>query len=648
MTSIGHISCVIGTAGHIDHGKTLLVKALTGIDTDRLKEEKKRGVSIDLGFAWFDFERQGERLRAALVDVPGHERFIKNMLAGTTGIDLVLFCVAADDGIMPQTREHLDIVRLLGVKRGVFAITKADLAGQGRITDVVEQIKRLVSGTALEGSPIVAVSAVTGQGVGELKAVLAGLSAQSGRRGGDGGFFRLPVDRSFAVKGFGTVVTGTIASGSVRKGDELVLFPSGQKVRARGIQSQHGERESASAGQRAAINLVGAGHKEAGRGTLACSPGLMPFVEAAKGQMQSFIDCEFDLLPAVQGVKPRPVRNRAVLKVYHLTGESLATVLLGAGGEAAPGQKTVGALALKKPLLMMRGDRFILRDPAVDKTIGGGVALLPRIFRELAAPAGKNAFLQDEKASDIIMKLLGREAAACLFPALCLMLALPEEELGEQLSIDAFERRGELLIVKDRLAEAKKNAAALLGAFHRSNPTEAGAGEELFMEWLKGAASALPVEKGREFIRELLQALSKEGAIKKAGKAWALPFFTPASSGPDAEVEAALMKILSSFQPDLDAVRKLPFEKQAVEKALSRLRQSGAVVKLKEGSHISSAALKEAREKMEDIIGKKGGVKASEFRDALGCGRKLAIEILEYFDKERVTIRNMEDVRTLR
>lgn len=648
MTSIGQISCVIGTAGHIDHGKTLLVKALTGIDTDRLKEEKKRGVSIDLGFAWLDFERQGEKLRAALVDVPGHERFIRNMLAGTTGIDLVLFCVAADDGIMPQTREHLDIVRLLGVKRGVFAITKADLASEDRVTEVAGQIRTLISGTALEGSPMVAVSAVTGHGVDGLKAILAGLSALSTRKARAGGFFRLPVDRSFVVKGFGTVVTGTIASGSVRKGDELVLFPSGQKARVRGIQSQHAERESASAGQRAAINLGGTGHKEVGRGALVCSPELLPFVEAAQSRRPRFVDCAFDLLPAGQGVKPRPLKNRAVLKVYHLTGESLATILLGSGKEAAPGEKTTGRLALKGPLLMMRGDRFILRDPAINATVGGGEALVPYISRELTPPAGECAFLQDEKASDIIMKLLPQEAGACLFSELCLMLGAPEGELERQISGAGFERSEEFLIVKDRLVEAFNAAEALLRAFHGANPMEAGAGEELFVKGLRAVASALPAEKGQAFIRELLETLSKEGKIKKAGALWALPLFTPASSGVEAKVEAALMEILSKFQPDLEAVQKLPFKKQAVEKALSYLKQNGAVVKLREGSYISSAALEEARGKMENLIGKNGGIRASEFRDALGCGRKFAIEILEYFDKERVTIRNRDDVRTLR
>ena len=238
MHGIKHIACVIGTAGHIDHGKTALVKALTGIDTDRLAEEKKRGVTIDLGFAYLDLSGGSAREpeRAAIVDVPGHEKFIKNMLAGVTGMDIVLFVVAADDGIMPQTREHLDIVHLLGGKRGIFVITKSDLADPARLARVKGDIGHLIRNTALKGSPIVEVSAVTGNGIGELKALISALALES-RRAPDNGFFRLPIDRSFPVKGFGTVVTGTVASGSIKKGAEALLFPSGVSVKVRGIQS---------------------------------------------------------------------------------------------------------------------------------------------------------------------------------------------------------------------------------------------------------------------------------------------------------------------------------------------------------------------------------------------------------------------------
>lgn len=646
MTSIDdNISRVIGTAGHIDHGKTALVRALTGMDTDRLKDEKKRGISIDLGFAFLDLQHDGRAVRAAIVDVPGHERFIKNMLAGTTGIDLALFCVAADDGVMPQTREHLDIVRLLGVKKSVFAITKSDLAGTSRISVVAAEIETLISGCALEGSPILEVSTVTGQGVEELKAFLAKMSVES-RRSIEAGFFRLPVDRSFSVKGFGTVVTGTIASGSVRKGDELLCFPSGRKVRARGIQSHLKDREKAQAGQRAALNLSGIGHDDIGRGDVVCSPELMPFLDAADGKRTRLVDCVFEFLPASPNLRPRPIKNRAVFKAHHLTGEELATVLLAGKSEVLPGEKVLGRLALKGPLLMMRGDRFILRDTAVNATIGGGEVMAPHISRITIAPGGRGDY-QNQSSSDIILRLLPDKAAVCLFSNICLMLGRREEEASGLLD-SRFERRAEFLVIKDRLDEARNEALGLLAEFHGERPMEAGAGEEFFRNRLKDRCSGLPADRTEEFIRWFLEKLVNEGSIRKAGGLFCLPSFRASAMGADGRVEDALMEIFSKFQPDLEALHSLPFKRQDIEKVLAYLQRSGAIVKLREGSHISSIALKDAREKMEVFIREKGGIHAAEFRDLVGCGRKLAIEILEFFDKERVTLRNKDDVRTLR
>ncbi|MEK7773152.1 MAG: selenocysteine-specific translation elongation factor, partial [Deltaproteobacteria bacterium] len=275
MAAPNRISCIIGTAGHVDHGKTTLVKALTGIDADRLVEEKKRGLTIDIGFAHIDIEGEapGSVIRAAIVDVPGHERFIKNMLAGVSGIDLVLFVVAADDGIMPQTREHLDIVRMLGIKNGIFVITKSDLADSGRAAEVGRDIEALIGDTALRGSPVIEVSSVTGAGMEGLKRLIRDGALKSRRLKGSG-FFRLPVDRSFIVKGFGTVVTGTVASGTVKQGSDLRVFPSGAKVRIRGIQSLYLSTESVSAGERAALNLSGVSHDEIERGFMLVSPEL--------------------------------------------------------------------------------------------------------------------------------------------------------------------------------------------------------------------------------------------------------------------------------------------------------------------------------------------------------------------------------------
>jgi selenocysteine-specific elongation factor SelB len=341
MGSVDRISYIIGTAGHIDHGKTALVGALTGIDTDRLAEEKRRGVSIDLGFAYIDFPTPRGVERAAIVDVPGHERFIRNMLAGITGIDLVLFVVAADDGVMPQTREHLDIIHILGITDGIFVITKTDLVGEERADEVALEITALALMTTLKDSPVVHVSAATGDGIDDLK-LLLGERLRRGAKG-DRGFFRLPVDRSFPMKGFGTVVTGTVAAGVVSKGDELMVFPTGAKVKVRGIQSLYAEVGSVSAGQRAALNLTGVSYGDIRRGDMLASLELSGYVDAmragptanaagggaGRGGASSHpslrVDCSFEFVER-PGRAERAIKNHSLMKLHHLTGEVVVRV----------------------------------------------------------------------------------------------------------------------------------------------------------------------------------------------------------------------------------------------------------------------------------------------------------------------------------
>ena len=323
METTKRYPCVIGTAGHIDHGKTSLVAALTGVDTDRLPEEKRRGLSIDLGFAAIDLGDDASPMCAGLIDVPGHERFIKNMLAGATGIDVALFCVAADDGIMPQTREHFEIIRLLGVKEAVFAITKSDCVSTERADEVAQAITELTRQTALTGSPIIPVSSKTGTGIGGLKGLLREAALRAVRADTlDNGLFRLPIDRSFHVKGFGTVVTGTVASGSITKGSQLICYPSGAVVKVRGIESLHAAVDSVRAGQRAAINITTASDTDTSRGVMLVSPELGPFVEAAL-KRPTYAECSFEF---IRDVDLKNGRRR--FKAHHLTAESNVTIRL--------------------------------------------------------------------------------------------------------------------------------------------------------------------------------------------------------------------------------------------------------------------------------------------------------------------------------
>ena len=350
---------VVGTAGHIDHGKTALVKALTGIDADRLEEEKRRGITIDLGFAHLQLT---PALRLGFVDVPGHERFIKNMLAGVGGIDLVLFVIAADESIKPQTREHFDICRLLGIPRGIVALTKSDLVDPDILELVKLEVEELVAGSFLEGAPIVPVSSVTGAGLDELRAELAKAAAAAPEKNA-AGYFRLPVDRVFSVKGFGTVVTGTLVSGSVDKEQEIELYPAGKRLRVRGVES-HGSRTSkAVAGQRTALNLPDIEPAELKRGDVLSVPGVFRTVTQ--------MDCRLDLLRSA-----KPLKHRAPVHFHSGTAEIEAEVRLFGGAPAMqPGTSAYVRLILRDPALLLPGDRFIIRMFSPVVTIGGGVVV---------------------------------------------------------------------------------------------------------------------------------------------------------------------------------------------------------------------------------------------------------------------------------
>src|SRR5919109_1666787 len=353
---------IIGTAGHIDHGKTSLIKALTGQDTDRLKEEKERGISIDLGFAHLDLP---DGTSAGIVDVPGHERFIKNMLAGAHGIDLVLFTIAADDGVMPQSEEHLDIVHLLGIKLAIFVITKIDLAPPSRIAEVEEEIKILTLGTLLENAPILPVSTVTGEGVSQLKEEIARI-LKSQDKPMPSGYFRLPVDRAFVLQGHGVVVTGTALSGEIKNGDRLRCLPGDQIFRVRSLQVHGHPVETAGWGQRVALNLTGPERADVARGHVICHEKLTSTSD------------RFDAFLEVRPAAAKGIKNHQRVRVHLGTTERLGKViLLGAKDKVEPKTSTYCQITLAEPLMTLRGDHFIVRDETAQRTLAGGVVIHP-------------------------------------------------------------------------------------------------------------------------------------------------------------------------------------------------------------------------------------------------------------------------------
>ena len=461
---------IIGTAGHIDHGKSALVEALTGTHPDRLEEEKRRGITIDLGFAFL--ESGGVRL--GFVDVPGHERFVRNMLAGAAGIDLVLLVIAADESIKPQTREHFEICRLLGISRGIIALTKADLVDEETLELVRLEVEEFVRGSFLDGAPILAVSARTGVGIEALRAsLLAAANVTAGRD--DSRHCRLPVDRAFAVKGFGTVVTGTLVSGKVKAGDELELFPAGRPVRVRGVQSAGHDVEQACAGQRTALNLAGVELADVRRGVALTSPGRFHPTRQ--------IDARIQLLGTA-----RPLKNRALVHFHQGTAETVAEVVTLEGAAIPPGESGLAQLRLREPALVLAGDRFILRQFSPVTTIGGGVVLdglAPRHRANDAAALSLLRTLEAGNREDSLAALAAAEPRGLGLAEVVARTAWSEAEI--RASAETLEGAGRLKIVSREpwvLCSAENFAActarmlAALDAFHRTNPLVAGISKE--------------------------------------------------------------------------------------------------------------------------------------------------------------------------
>lgn len=628
---------IIGTAGHIDHGKTCLIKALTGIDTDRLKEEKERGISIDLGFAYLDLP---DGTRVGIVDVPGHERFIKNMLAGATGIDLVLFVVAADDGVMPQTKEHLEIMHLLRVIRGIFVITKIDAVAKGRIDEVRGWIKDLIKDTSLKGSQIIQVSSMTGEGIEELKRAIA-TEVKKITPKPEGGFFRLPIDRSFSIKGFGTVVTGTIASGRVKKGEEVLILPGRVKTRVRGIQSHYQTMDEATIGQRTAINLAGISHNSIKRGDVLAS------LELTEGVTQALVSFE----PLT------PLKNRARLKLHHLTNETIAVVVFTGINEVKVGERAYGRIRTHQPLVMMRGDRFILRDPAVNKTVGGGRVLLP-LGLVLNPESGSGQAIKPSTLTPEVYQILEGDNLTQILVSLLSMidfldlqsirvcLNLSREDLVSILGrIEEVVVFNDYAVLKARVDEWKGKVIQVLTTYHQERPGEIGVEDGYLYK-------AVGLKMPRSILHGLLDGLIKEGKVSRRDNLFHLSSHRPMVKGVDKEIEDGVLGLFAGrgFAPlrEGEVYQAIPSYKRGdVERVFDGLVKRGILVKVTGDSFLSSETLEKARAQLVNLVRKRGRVKVAEFRDALGCGRKLAIEILEYFDKERFTLRQGE-FRTIR
>ncbi|HVO25920.1 MAG TPA: selenocysteine-specific translation elongation factor [Candidatus Margulisiibacteriota bacterium] len=630
---------VIGTAGHIDHGKTALIRALTGQDTDRLKEEKERGISIDLGFAYMDLPN-GER--AGIVDVPGHERFIRNMLAGAHGIDLVLLVVAADDGVMPQTEEHLDIVHLLGVAHGVVAITKADLVDAARLAAVREEVEILLSGTTLENAPVIPVSSVTGMGIDTLRRTIAERLAGY-RRVAPTGYFRLPVDRAFVMHGHGTVVTGTAIAGAIHPGDTVRILPGGEEVRVRTVQVHGREVPEATCGMRVALNLAGVERSQVQRGHVVCDPRLDRVTD------------RFDAWVEIRPAAGRPVESHEVVRVYLGTAEVIGKLLRLDGRDAwAPRQSGLAQLALRDAVHALRGDRFILRNQSAQRTIGGGVVTHPfaRKYRHGGIPlAALDALRLAPTPSALVRALLDVEPDFAVTPefvaqAGALSLDTVRAVLGNDASIRALPNVDTVAActTSEKWAALRAAVAGALAEQHRLRPLVPG----LEMESLR---SQIAPDLSPKVFRAVLDALVAEDVIARDDSLLRLPSHRVALRRDEEEVAGRAEALLAAggfTPPDLKEVETaLGVARPRLQALLQQLEREGRVAKIAEGLYFARTPLDRARDLLRAHVVAHGEISAATFRDLLGASRKFSIALLDYFDRTGFTLR-VGDVRKLR
>lgn len=616
---------IVGTAGHIDHGKTALVKALTGVDADRLAEEKARGITIDLGFAYADL---GGGTVTGFVDVPGHERLIHTMLAGAGGIDLALLVVAADDGVMPQTREHLAILDLLGLTRGVVALSKSDLAGPDRRAAVTADIRAALAGTGLAGLPVIPVSALTGEGIDELRRTLAAAEAETTARS-IAGPFRFAVDRSFTLAGAGTVVTGMVLSGRVTLDDAVTVSPPGLSARVRGIHAQNRKAREGTAGQRCALNLAGDGMtKEAvHRGDMVLAPALHAPSER--------IDAELQVL----GSEPKPIGTWFPARLHSHSAEAGARVVPLAA-PLAPGERGLVQLVLDRPLAAAVGDRFILRDTTASRTIGGGVLL------DLRAPARKRgtpdrlAWLAAARELDPAAALAGQLAVAPVdLPGFLRDRALPEAMAAALLAEAGAAAIGPLALSAAHLAGLRASLAATLAAFHADNPDLAGIGREKLRLTLTPRLS-------KEVFLTFLRGEAGAGRLVLDGAFLRLPEHEVRLTEAEEALFARILPNLlgeARFRPPRvrDFATSFGIDEREIRRLLRLTQKLGRTDQIAHDHFFAREVTQDMLAIIRDLAGASpdGWFTAPAFRDRVHNGRKVAIEILEFFDRLGVTLR---------
>jgi selenocysteine-specific elongation factor len=624
---------VVGTAGHIDHGKSALVRALTGIDPDRLEEEKRRGMTIDLGFAHFDLP---SGLRVGLVDVPGHERLIKNMLAGAAGVDLVLLVIAADEGVMPQTREHLDILRFLQVRRGIVVLNKADLVGDPEWLALVrEDVAALTAGTFLEGAPVVPVSARTGAGLADLVAVMDRALHELPLRDADAPA-RLPVDRSFTMAGFGTVVTGTLWTGRIRAGDVLELLPPGREVRVRQVQSHGVAVEEADAGQRVALNLAGVAKEEVVRGHVLASPGAF--------RPSQVLDVRLRLLPGAPALA-----HHGRIRLYVGADEVIGRVRLLDRDRLRPGDEAVAQVRLERPTVAARGDPFVLRRYSPMATIGGGevvAASAPLRPRGADAAAALAAQAASGLGAQVLASLRAAGAQGAAAEALAQEIGVPRDRVVAEAQAlvgagQALEIRGRLF-ARDAAERIRAGVLRALAAYHAATPWRIG----MPRDDLKSRVFAAGDDRLYGHVTEELAA---EGQVVAQGEFVRSAAFVPARTAAD---EAAARAIEDAYRRGRfappgreEALAQAP-DRSAAARMFQVLLDEGALVDVGQDVVFHRDVLAEIEARVVAHIAEHGELTVAALRDQLQSSRKYTLAVLEYFDARHLT-RRIGDKRVL-
>ncbi len=622
---------VVGTAGHIDHGKTSLVKALTGIDTDRLPEEKARGITIDLGFAFLE-EPGG--LTIEIVDVPGHERFVRNMLAGVGGIDLAMLVIAADEGVMPQTREHLAICRLLQIKTGLVVLTKTDLAEADWLELVRDDVAGLVRGTFLEGAPILAVSAKTGAGLAELRAELARIARTVPPRRADQ-LPRLPIDRVFTVKGFGTVVTGTLVAGRLAADDRVEVYPRGLTAKVRGLQTHGAPVGESLAGQRTAVNLQGLERASVERGDVVGLAGTLVSSVLVDGTLELLADA------------PRPLKSRDRVRFHTGTSEIMARALLLDRAELEPGQRAFARFRLEAPLVAVPGDRFVIRSYSPIVTIGGGTLLdvdPPRFKRKAPALVAHLALLERGTPEEVVEEHVRHVGAGgARVATLAGRVPFGPDRLRALLA--ALEKAGRVVAVErdwylhpESVARLRGLTLAALEQFHRANPLRPG----MSREELRGRAGG-PDER---VFAHMLGILGAEGAVRVERDKASLGAHT-------VRLSAGQQRVVDLVEREfLEAAAAPPSAEEALARAgvsggedhelFQYLLEGKRLVRVKEALYFHASALDAIQDRVVAYLRERKEIGPGDIKDLLGISRKYAIPLLEHLDARRVTVRQGE------